>query len=141
MNMFDPLRIFDQVQHAFDDDFGFDSPIFKFPPIPTIDSMPSFDPLWPFHLPHRKIHRPTGHGTIGDIGFGNNWPWRVTPDNSPTPDNNPTPDSDKHNPPTKVKGKLYLKNYQDVKFVLKFLHVFVECVKQFIFLKNQITIL
>lgn len=121
MNLFDPMRIFDNVQHAFDNDFGFDSPIFNFPPMP-IDPMPSFDPMWPFHFPNRKFHEPNRHG---DNRFENDAPWRV-PD-----DNNGIPDADNNNPTTKVNGnRIYLKNFHDVSFVLlhvlKFLHVFNE---------------
>lgn len=115
MNMFDPMRIFDNIQHAFDDDsLGFNSPIFKFPPI---DPMPPLmDPLWPFHFPHRKFHQPGGHvgGSIGDIGFGHYAPWHHR-----IPDQNRIPEKAPNNsPPSDVNGnRVYLKNFRDVNYI------------------------
>lgn len=117
MNMFDPMRIFDNIQHVFDDDnFGFNSPIFKFPPI---DPMPPLmDPLWPFHFPHRELHPPrgthTGDGIMGDIGFGNDAPWHHRiPNRNPSNNNN-----NNNNSPSRVNGnRIYLKNFRDVNYI------------------------
>lgn len=97
-DIFDPLKIFD---HAFDDDdFGFNIP-FKFPPM---------EPLWPFHFPHRKFHKPGRGGVVGNNGFnGNHIPWI----------DNLIPDNDKNHPPSKVNGnRVYLRNFNDVNCIL-----------------------
>lgn len=87
------MRIFD---HALDDDFGFNSPI-KFPPINS---------LWPFHLPHRRFHRPSiTNGIFGDNEFGNQDSWN----------DNLIPENDQNHPTSKVtRNQVYLKNFNDV---------------------------